>query len=254
MAVLVGLGGITVAAWVYVVASARRMASESVDTMDDSMASMAPMMGAMTKVQPWTATEFALRLAMWAVMMVAMMVPTAAPMTLLYAAVARKAVAPHPIASTSVFVAGYIAMWTIFSLVATVAQHALDQAALLSPMMVSTSAGFGAALLIAAGIYQLTPLKNACLTNCRAPAHFLSRYWRNGNLGAFRMGLRLGAYCVGCCWILMGLLFVGGVMNLLWIAAIAIFVLLEKTIPLGDVSGRFAGVAMILVGAVSLAV
>jgi len=216
--------------------------------------SMAPMMDAMTGMQPWTATEFGLRLAMWAVMMVAMMVPTAAPMTLMYAAVARKAAAQHnPLAPTFVFVTGYIAMWTIFSLVATIAQHGLDQAALLSPMMVSRSAVFGAALLIAAGVYQLTPLKNACLRNCRAPAHFLSRYWRTGNLGAFRMGLRLGAYCVGCCWILMGLLFVGGVMNLLWIAAIAIFVLLEKTIPFGDVSGRFAGAAMILVGALSLA-
>ena len=227
------------------------MASGSADLTGHSMA---PMMHAMTGVQPWTATEFGLRLAMWAVMMVAMMVPTAAPMTLLYAAVARRAAAQHtPLPSTSVFVTGYIAMWTIFSLVATIAQHALDQAALLSPTMVSTGAGFGAALLIAAGIYQLTPLKNACLRNCRAPAHFLSRYWRTGNLGAFRMGLRLGAYCVGCCWILMGLLFVGGVMNLLWIAAIAIFVLLEKTIPFGEVSGRIAGAAMILVGALSLA-
>ena len=187
-------------------------------------------------------------------MMVAMMVPTAAPMTLFYTAVARKAAAQHnPVAPTFVFVAGYLAMWTMFSLVATAAQYALDRAALLSPMMVSTSAVFGAALLIAAGIYQLTPFKNACLRNCRGPAHFMSRCWRTGNLGAFRMGLRLGAYCVGCCWILMGLLFVGGVMNLLWIAAIAIFVLLEKTIPFGDVSGRFAGAAMILVGALSLA-
>jgi predicted metal-binding membrane protein len=247
---LVGLGGITVAAWVYVVVAARRMASGSAGMMDDS----APMMDAMAGVKPWTATEFGLRLAMWAVMMVAMMVPTAAPMTLLYAAVARKAAAQHnPLAPTFVFVAGYIAVWTIFSLVATIAQHGLEQAALLSPMMVSRSAQFGAALLIAAGVYQLTPLKNACLRNCRGPAHFLSRYWRTGTLGAFLMGLRLGAYCVGCCWILMGLLFAGGVMNLLWIAAIAIFVLLEKTIPFGDVSGRFAGAAMILVGALSLA-
>ena len=215
---------------------------------------MAPMMDAMTGVQPWTATEFSLRLAMWAVMMVAMMVPTAAPMTLMYAAVARKAAAQHnPVAPTFVFVTGYITMWTIFSVVATIGQHGLEQAALLSPMMVSRSAMFGAALLIAAGIYQLTPLKGACLRNCRAPAHFLSRYWRTGNLGAFRMGLRLGAYCVGCCWILMGLLFVGGVMNLLWIAAIAVFVLLEKTIPIGELGGRLAGAAMILVGALSLA-
>jgi predicted metal-binding membrane protein len=248
---LAGLAGITVAAWVYVVVTARGMTSGPAGMRGQSMAST---MDAMTGMQPWTATEFGLRLAMWAVMMVAMMVPTAAPMTLMYAAVARKAAAQHnPVAPTFVFVAGYITMWTMFSLVATAAQYALDQAALLSPMMVSKSAAFGAALLIAAGVYQLTPLKNACLRNCRAPAHFLSRYWRTGNLGAFRMGLRLGAYCIGCCWILMGLLFVGGVMNLLWIAAIAIFVLLEKTIPFGDVSGRFAGAAMILVGALSLA-
>ncbi len=247
---MTGLSGITVAAWVYIVVTARRMAAGSAGM---SGHSTAPVMDAMTGMQPWTATEFVLRLAMWAVMMVAMMVPTAAPMTLPYAAVARKAAAQHnPLAPTFVFVTGYIAMWTIFGLVATIAQHALDQAALLSPMMVSRSAMFGAALLIAAGIYQLTPIKNACLRNCRAPAHFLSRYWRTGNLGAFRMGLRLGAYCVGCCWILMGLLFIGGVMNLLWIAAIAIFVLLEKTIPFGEVGGRLAGAAMILVGAVSL--
>ncbi|MCW2659306.1 MAG: hypothetical protein JWP83_458 [Mycobacterium sp.] len=248
---MAGLGGITLAAWVYVVMTARRMATGSADM---SGQSMAPMMDAMSGVQPWTATEFGLRLAMWTVMMVAMMVPTAAPMTLMYAAVARKAAAQHnPLAPTFVFVTGYIAMWTVFSVVATVAQHALDQAALLSPMMVSRSSLFGAALLIAAGIYQFTPLKNVCLRNCRNPAHFMSGNWRTGNLGAIRMGLRRGANCVGCCWILMGLLFVGGVMNLLWIAAIAVFVLLEKTIAIGDVSGKFAGAAMILVGALSLA-
>src|SRR6202042_1842370 len=173
--------------------TAHRMVTASGGMNGDSMAD------AMTGVKPWTATEFGLIFAMWALMMVAMMVPTAAPMTLMYAAVARKAAAQHnPLAPTFVFVAGYIAMWTIFSLAATVAQHALDQAALLSPMMVARSAAFGAAALIAAGVYQLTPLKNACLRNCRTPAHFLSRYWRTGNLGAFRMGLRLGAYCVGC--------------------------------------------------------
>jgi predicted metal-binding membrane protein len=209
---------------------------------------------AMTGVKPWTASEFGLTLAMWALMMVAMMVPTAVPMTLMYAAVARKAAAQHdPLTPTFVFVNGYITMWVIFSVVATTSQHVLDQAALLSPTMVSASAQLGGAILIVAGLYQLTSLKNACLQNCRAPAHFMSCYWRSGSLGAFRMGLRLGAYCVGCCWILMALLFVGGVMNLLWIAAIAIFVLLEKTIPFGDIGGRVAGVAMILVGALSLA-
>jgi predicted metal-binding membrane protein len=248
---LTGLVGITAAAWVYVVVLARGMASGSAGMPGHSMA---PAMHAMAGLQPWTASEFGLRLGMWAVMMVAMMVPTAVPMTLLYAAVARKAAAQdNPLAPTFVFVAGYIAMWAIFSVVATVAQRALDQAALLSPMMVSRSAWLGATLLIAAGVYQFTPVKNACLKNCRAPAHFLSRYWRNGRLGALRMGLRLGAYCLGCCWVLMGLLFVGGVMNLLWIAAIAAFVLAEKTIPFGAAGGRFAGIAMILAGALSLA-
>ena len=251
LAVLTGLAGITAAGWVYVVVAAGRMASGSAGMRGHSMV---PMMRAMAGVQPWTATEFGLRLAMWAVMMVAMMVPTAVPMTLLYAAVARKAAAQHsPVAPAFILVAGYAGMWVIFSVVATVAQWGLDRAALLSPMMVSRSAALGAALLIAAGVYQLTPVKDACLRNCRAPAHFLSRHWLGGRLGAFRMGVRLGAYCLGCCWILMGLLFVGGVMNLLWIAAIAVFVLLEKTIPFGVTGGRVAGAAMILTGALSLA-
>lgn len=251
LAVLAGLAVITAAAWAYLAAAARRMTSGPAAA---GGRSMAPMMHAITGMQPWTAAEFGLRLGMWAVMMVAMMVPTAVPMTLLYAAVARKAAAEHsPVAPAFIFVAGYAAMWAIFSLVATLAQWGLDRAALLSPMMVSRSAGLGAALLVAAGVYQLTPLKNACLRNCRSPAHFLSRHWRGGRPGAFRMGTRLGGYCLGCCWILMGLLFVGGVMNLLWIAAISIFVLLEKTVPFGVTGGRVAGAAMILTGALSFA-
>jgi predicted metal-binding membrane protein len=250
-AVLAGLAGITVAAWIYVVIQAHRMASMSTGMTGRSMTAT---MHAVVGVQPWTATEFGLRLLMWVVMMVAMMVPTAVPMTLLYAAVARKAAAQHnPVAPTFVFVAGYIAMWSLFSVAATGAQWRLGRLALLSPMMVSSSAVLGGALLIGAGVYQLTPLKQACLRHCRAPAQFLSRNWHSGTAGAFRMGLRLGAYCLGCCWILMGLLFVGGVMNLLWIAVIAAFVLLEKTIPFGAAAGWFAGAAMILVGALSLA-
>lgn len=250
LAVLSSLAVITAAAWVYVVVAARRMTSGQTGM---SGRSMAPM-HAMTAVQSWTAAEFGLRLAMWVVMMVAMMVPTAVPITLLYAAVARKAAAQHsPVAPAFIFVAGYATIWAIFSLVATVAQWGLDRAALLSPMMMSRSAWLGAGLLIAAGVYQFTPLKNACLRSCRAPAHFLSRHWRSGRLGAFRMGLRLGGFCLGCCWILMGLLFVGGVMNLLWIAAIAVFVLLEKTIPFGLIAGRVVGAVMILIGALSFA-
>ncbi len=251
MAILTGLAGITTAAWIYVVVEAHRMANMSMGMTDHSMMAT---MHAMAGVQPWTATEFDLRLLMWAVMMVAMMVPTAVPMTLVYAAVARKAAAQNnPVAPTFVFVAGYIAMWSLFSVAATAAQWQLDRAALLSPMMVSNSVLLGSALLIVAGVYQLTPLKHACLKHCRAPAQFLSQNWHSGTAGAFRMGLRLGAYCLGCCWILMGLLFVGGVMNLLWIAAISAFVLIEKTVPFGAAAGWVGGAAMIVIGALSLA-
>jgi predicted metal-binding membrane protein len=215
--------------------------------------SIAGAMQSMVRVRPWTTTQFGVLLLMWAVMMVAMMVPTAVPMTLVYAAVARKAARQDdPVAPTFMFVAGYLAVWVLFSVAATAAQSGLDQLALLSPTMVSASPVFGSALLIGAGIYALTPLKHACLAHCRAPAHFISHHWRGGFAGAFRMGLKLGAYCLGCCWILMGLLFVGGVMNLLWIAAIAAFILLEKTMPFAETGARVVGASMILAGLVSL--
>jgi predicted metal-binding membrane protein len=216
--------------------------------------SMTHTMGSMVHGQSWTASEFGARLVMWAVMMVAMMVPTAAPMTLVYAAVARKAAGEdHPVAPTFVFVGGYLAMWGLFSIAATAAQRGFDQLALLSPTMVSASPVFGGAVLIATGVYELTPYKHACLAHCRAPAHFISHHWRGGSAGAFRMGFELGAYCVGCCWILMALLFVGGVMNLLWIAAIAVFVLLEKTLPFAETGGGVVGAGLITVGLLSLA-
>ena len=187
-------------------------------------------------------------------MMVAMMVPTAVPMTLVYAAVARKAAREdHPVAPTFVFVAGYLAIWVLFSVAATAAQSGLDQAALLSPAMVSVSPKLGAGLLIGAGVYELTPSKHACLAHCRAPAHFIAQKWRGGFAGAFRMGLELGTYCLGCCWVLMGLLFVGGLMNLFWVAAIAAFILLEKIMPLAKTGGRVVGPAMIVLGLLSLA-
>jgi predicted metal-binding membrane protein len=240
IAILTGLLGVTALAWAYLWILALRM--ESMD--------MGAMAGAM-EIRPWSAVDFALMFAMWAVMMVGMMVPTAAPMTLVYAAVARKAKAEGQgatVAPTVCFVAGYVTAWTFFSAVATVAQWGLDRAALLSPMMVSSSPWLGAAVLVAAGAYQMTPAKNACLEHCRAPAHFISQHWRPGAAGAFRMGLVHGAFCLGCCWALMGLLFVGGVMNLLWIAAIMLFVLGEKLLPWGNRAGRWSGVAMIAVG------
>ena len=203
-------------------------------------------------LHPWTASDFAMMLLMWAVMMVGMMVPSATPMALVYASVARKARRQGtPVAPTFLFVGGYIIMWCLFSVGATAAQWALERAALLSPHMVATSPALGAVLLGAAGVYQLTPAKDACLRHCRAPAHFLAEHWRPGLAGALRMGLEPGAWCLGCCWILMALLFVGGVMNLLWVAAIALFVLLEKALPLGDRGGRVAGWAMLAAGAVA---
>ena len=170
----------------------------------------------MVQLHAWSAMHFGMMFAMWAVMMVGMMLPSATPTTLVYAAVARKAERDgQSVASTSVFVAGYLTMWTLFSLGATLAQWALEAAALLSPMMVSTSPLLGGALLVVAGLYQFTPLKEACLEHCRSPAHFIAESWRPGTGGAFRMGIEHGAFCLGCCWVLMLLLFVGGVMNLL---------------------------------------
>jgi len=186
---------------------------------------------------------------MWAVMMAAMMTPSAAPMILLYAAITRKTRAEgRPVAHSGAFASGYLATWTAFSALATVLQWGLEQAALLSPMMAGTSPYLGGVILIAAGTYQMTPLKHACLKHCRSPVHFLVGHWRKGAGGAFRMGLNHGFYCVGCCWVLMALLFVGGVMNLLWIAALAGFVLLEKIVPHGVLVGRVAGGLLIIAG------
>ena len=234
--ILGALGGVSLLAWAYLVAMFVRM--ESMD------------MGAMLEIRPWTRIDFTLMFLMWAVMMVGMMLPTAMPMTLVYAAVARKAARQGtPIAPTAAFACGYVAMWTLFSVGATLAQWALDQAALLSAMLVTTSPVVGAALLIAAGVYQQTPYKTACLERCRSPAYFISEHFRPGSSGAFRMGLVHGAFCLGCCFALMGLLFFGGVMNLLWIAAITSFVLAEKVLRVGARGGRLAGWGMIAAGA-----
>lgn len=235
MAVCISLGGITLLSWLYLWS----MASD-----------MAQGMQAM-QVQPWDAGYFLMMFLMWAVMMVGMMLPSVTPTVLIYAAVARKSASQGmPVAPTAAFVSGYVVIWIGFSLLAAIAQWQLAQASLLSPMMVSNSVGLGAALLIAAGIYQWLPLKDKCLAQCRSPVEFISTHWRPGVTGAFRMGLSHGAFCLGCCWVLMSLLFVGGVMNLLWIAAITLFVLLEKVLPLGAVGGRITGLLMITIGGI----
>ncbi|MDB5974335.1 MAG: hypothetical protein JWR07_1095 [Nevskia sp.] len=214
------------------------------------------MYGAMDGASAWMmqggtgAAYLALLLAMWLVMMAGMMLPSAAPTLLLYASVVRRSMeGARTAARLHAFAAGYGLVWGGFSLVATMAQLWLAQALLLSPMMQLRSGVAGGALLLAAGAWQLTPWKQACLHSCRSPAAFIASHWRSGSGGALRMGLAHGAACLGCCWALMLLLFAGGVMNLYWIAALTVFVLLEKLAPYGLRWGRFGGVLLLLGGA-----
>jgi predicted metal-binding membrane protein len=184
---------------------------------------------------------------MWAIMMAAMMLPSVMPATTLYAAMARGRPGALPAAWT--FAAGYILVWTGFSLAAAVLQAGLAEAGLLTPMMASASAPLSAALLIAAGLWQFAPLKRRCLERCRDPLSLFLMHWRAGPLGALRMGARHGLHCLGCCWALMLLLFTLGVMNLLWIAALAAWALAERLLPAGDLLGRIAGAGLIAAGA-----
>ena len=155
---------------------------------------------------------------------------------------------------TGIFAAGYVAVWAGFSVLAVVLHWALEAAGLLSAMMATTTAWMGATILIAAGLWQLAPIKHACLSQCRSPVGFLAGHWRAGRRGAFRMGLVHGAYCLGCCWFLMTLLFFGGVMNLWWIGGLAAYVLLEKLMPMGHWLGYAVGAALVGWGAWLLAI
>ena len=208
----------------------------------------------MPESQQWGAMAVFLLFVMWVVMMVAMMLPSAAPMIFAFLGVNhRRQTAGREFVPVGIFVAGYLAVWTAYSAVATLAQWGLHNAALLSPAMAATSPFLSGALLIAAGIFQWTPLKHMCLHGCRSPLSFLMSEWRDGRAGAFVMGLRHGSYCVGCCWVLMALLFVAGVMNLLWVAVIALFVMAEKTLPRGELLGQVTGVALVAAGVALMA-
>ena len=201
---------------------------------------------------PWAAIEFAFVFAMWAVMMIGMMTPSAAPMILIYARAGRQRRSEDkPLAATGWFAAGYFLAWIGFSFAATLAQWAIERVALLDSRMASASNVLGAIVLIAAGAYQWTPLKDTCLAQCQTPLQFLIRHggFRSDPQGCLMLGLRHGVYCVGCCWALMALLFVGGVMNVLWIALLALLVLLEKLTPIGRWIARAAGVVCIAAGA-----
>ena len=235
--VIVGLAGVVACAWAYLIPASLDMYGR----MDGAAAWMME--------TTWDTRYVLLIFLMWAVMMIAMMLPSALPTILIFhRAIRNDSKVGSPSRRMFAFAAGYLLAWFGFSAGATLLQWGLAEAALLSPMMVSASPWLGGAILIVAGIYQWTPIKSACLRQCRSPLAFFMEHWRPGMPRALPLGLRHGLYCVGCCWALMLLLFVGGVMSLLWIAAITAFVLIEKLAPVGVQGGRLSGVALVVAG------
>ncbi len=231
--VLMAVAAVIVVAWIYVVNLAQGMSE----------------MGAAAQIKDWTAVDLLVLFVMWTIMMVGMMLPGAVPLFLKFAAETRQErQQTQVLAPTTALVLGYVAVWTGFSVLATIGQWALHEAALLSPMMVSTSSVLSGVLLLAAGVYQLTPMQYNLLKRCRQPLQFLRLHWREGVGGAFAMGLSHGAYCLGCCFVLMGILFFGGVMNLLLLAVVTVFVLVEKVLPRGNIAGLISGPLMIAAG------
>jgi predicted metal-binding membrane protein len=241
--VVAGVAAVTCTAWVYLFSMTSKMAGGGAM----GIMNMAPDM-VMPSMQDRGAVKFLLLFAMWWVMMVAMMVPSVTPLVLLFARTNRQKGGNRIVGPAGILLLGYLLVWAGFSVLATLAQWGLHSTALLSPTMISTSSVLGGLLLIAAGGFQFTPLKRACLTQCRSPLSFLMSYWREGRWAPFILGLKHGAYCVGCCWLLMVLLFVAGVMNLFWMVGIAVFVLVEKAAPHGDLIGRIAGGTLIVAG------
>lgn len=249
--VTAALAAVTMLAWAYTFWLAGQMDMGGMPVAAASDMKMGAMrMSALLApaVRPWTGTDFAAMFVMWTVMMIGMMTPSAAPVILIYARVGRAAALQgKPLAATGFFAGGYLLAWTGFSVLATLGQWALTQAALLTPMMAAASDLVGGLVLIAAGLFQWTPIKDACLTYCQAPLGFIQQHggFRREPLGSLRIGFRHGISCVGCCWALMALLFVGGVMNIVWIAALTAFVLLEKLVPIGRVISRTAGLGLV---------
>jgi len=226
-------------AWVYLFLLARQMSSSMADGV---------MMAEMGMATAWTAADLLLAFAMWTVMMVGMMSGSAAPVLLLFARVRSSRNLGGVKLGVLLFALGYLAVWTGFSAIATTAQWLLQGARMLSPAMAASSPVFGGMILVLAGAYQLTSFKNACLSHCRTPLGFLVTNWRDGYAGAFQMGLRHGIDCLGCCWALMCVLFVVGVMNLLWVAALTVFIFIEKIGPGGRLVAQVSGAAMVVAG------
>jgi len=243
---LIFVGGLTlvcVSAWVWLLLGA------GMDMSAVEMTDIAGMDDWLMRPADWSLAYATLMLSMWWIMMIAMMLPSAAPMLLTVIHMMRKqARTGSSVVHAGAFASGYLIMWGLFSFGATALQWSLESAALMSPMLEITNVWLGAGILIAAGAWQFTPLKAKCLHNCRNPILYLIGKWRSGRWGAFRMGLGHGAYCLGCCWFLMALLFFGGVMNLYWIVGLTVFVIVEKTIPLGHWLGRTGGALLVLCG------
>jgi predicted metal-binding membrane protein len=240
--VLTALAVVTASCWLWVVLGAGMgMSAIEMTRMPRDMI-MAP--------AAWSPAYAALVLSMWCVMMLAMMLPSAAPVLLLFARISRGRSEGTPRwTPTACFAAGYLAVWAGFSALATALQWTLEASGLLSAMLVTTTGWLAAGILVAAGLWQLTPLKHACLAHCRSPIGFLTGRWRAGRAGAFRMGVEHGTHCLGCCWFLMALLFFGGIMNLWWIGGLAAYVLMEKVLPMGHWLGYAVGVGLLGWGA-----
>ena len=229
---------VTVAAWAWIVPMGRDMYG--------SMTGLSAWMMTST----WDAPHVALLWLMWAVMMAAMMLPSAMPLLMLYDGAVRRRSGPrHAVLAMA---AGYLLVWAAFSAGATFMQRVLASAQVLTPMMEMSSRSALAITLLVAGAYQITPWKGACLRECRSPLSFVMQRWRRGTAGALRMGVEHGAYCVGCCWALMLLLFAGGVMNLTVIVGLTVVVLVEKLAPMGVAASRAIGLALLGAGAWSL--
>jgi len=242
--VLGALAAVIAAAWAYLLLGAG-INMEMTDMGGGQIMAMRP---------EWSPLYAVLIFTMWVVMMVAMMLPSAVPTVLLVSVLAwdRLPNSNFVPATAMMFASGYLLVWIGFGLTATSLQWGLDKLGLLSETMALGNAILASAVLIAAGVYQWTPLKDTCLRHCRSPTEFLVRHWRQDTRGALRTGVRHGLFCLGCCWMLMALLFVGGLMNIAWIGAIALFVLWEKTMPWDGWVTRFTGLLLVVWGAASL--
>lgn len=242
LAVAASIVALALAAWAWTIYLSHHMPGAAMSGMD--------MPGMSLGMSPaWGTAEYLWLTGMWAVMMVAMMSPSAAPAILLFAGLSRQRQSAGGIAApTATFIAGYFTIWTMFSAAAALLQLLLHRGLLLTPTGASGSRILAGGLLIAAGLYQWSPLKTACLSRCQSPLGFFTAHWREGAGGAFRMGLSHGLNCVGCCWLAMLLLFVAGVMNLLWVAVLAVIVLLERIVPGGRIPARIAGTMFAVAG------